>query len=277
MKPLLKWAGGKRQILDKLKNYMPDTYNNYYEPFVGAGALLLSLDIKAPKKVYINDINEDLYAIYSTLGNLDSLNELITLLDDYQEKHNEDFYYKMRSLDRSPRWEITPHYKKAARAIYLNKACYNGLYRVNSKGYFNTPSGKKLEVKLYDKENLYSIYNFISGGSVILSHDDFEDAVRSAKSGDFVYFDPPYDNYVNKRNFTSYSKFDFTKEDQTRLANLFKYLTKKGVKCMLSNHNTEFIRELYKDYNINVISARRSINCNGNDRKHVEEVIITNY
>ncbi len=276
MSPVVKWAGGKRQILDKIKSNMPNEFNNYYEPFVGGGALLFDL---APEHAVINDVNHELISIYQCLKDDELCLLMIDELNKHKENHTEDYYYKVREMDRNPRYELEPVYVKAARAIYLNKAGWNGLYRVNSNGYFNVPSGKKIKekLKLYDKFNIDEIHTYFKNNDVSILSVDFVEATRTAKTGDFVYFDPPYDTWEEKESFTAYSKFDFNKDDQRRLAECFKDLTKRGVKCMLSNHNTAFINELYKGFNIYVIPAKRMINSKADGRGAVEEVIITNY
>lgn len=274
MNPVVKWAGGKRQIIEKIKAAMPEQFNSYYEPFVGGGALLFEL---APKNAVINDVNQELLAIYKCLQDKELFDLMVQELDKHEVNHSEEYYYQVREWDRNPRFELESIWKRAARAIYLNKACFNGLYRVNAKGYFNVPSAKKEKVKTYDAQNLKEIYEYFSNENVLILSGDFVEACRTARAGDFVYFDPPYDVPEDKGSFTAYSKFDFTKDDQIRLANCFKKLSEKGVKCMLSNHNTPFINELYEGFNIQVITARRNINSKGDARGAVEEVIITNY
>jgi DNA adenine methylase len=273
-KPFVKWAGGKRQIMPEIKKYVPENYDTFYEPFVGGGAVLFEL---APKNAVINDVNQELLSIYKCLQDRELFDLTVEELNKHEANHSEEYYYEVREWDRSPRSELEPIWKRAARAIYLNKACFNGLYRVNAKGYFNVPSAKKEKVKTYDAQNLEEIYNYFSNENVQILSGDFVEACRTAREGDFVYFDPPYDVPEDKGSFTAYSKFDFNRDDQIRLANCFKKLTEKGVKCMLSNHNTPFINELYEGFNIQVITARRSINSKGDARGAVEEVIITNY
>jgi DNA adenine methylase len=202
---------------------------------------------------------------------------MIDQLIEYEEKHSEEFYYELRAIDRRQDFNNLDDYFIAARMIYLNKACFNGLYRVNSNGYFNVPSGKKKNVRAYDKENFDSIYDYFNSSDITITSDDYEKVVESAKPGDFVYFDPPYDVLDEKKTFTSYSKSAFGKEEQERLSKVYKKLSDKGVYVMLSNHNTQFINELYKEFNINVIKAKRMINSKGSGRGDVEEVIITNY
>ena len=275
IKPFVKWAGGKRQILDKLKSFMPSDYNTYYEPFVGGGALLFDL---APKSAIINDSNSELMNVFNVLCYDKLYSKMCKYLNKFERKHSEEFYYEIRNIDRNKKkFNRMNICKRAARTIYLNKACFNGLYRVNSKGEFNVPFGKKSKVNTYDGENLLNVYAYLSNNDndITILCTDFENAVSTAKEGDFVYFDPPYDSDTN--TFNSYTEDGFGKNEQRRLARVFKDLDSRGVKVMLSNHNTILINELYKDYNIHVIEAKRSINSKGNKRGNVNEVIITNY
>lgn len=274
MSPVVKWAGGKRQILEKLKANLPEKFNNYFEPFIGGGALLFDL---APKNATINDVNQELLAIYTCLKDDELYRLMLEELDKHEKYHSEEYYYQVREWDRDPRFELEPLWKRAARAIYLNKSCFNGLYRVNAKGYFNVPSAKKEHVLTYSKANMEEIHEYFKDDNVTILSGDFVEATRNAHEGDFVYFDPPYDSWEDKESFTAYSKFDFNKDDQRRLADCFKDLTNRGVKCMLSNHNTAYINELYNGFNIQIIKAKRMINANAAGRGAVEEVIITNY
>ena len=273
-KPIVKWAGGKRQLIDKLLEHMPKEYNNYFEPFIGGGALLFEL---MPNNATINDVNQELLAIYRCLANNEWFKLMIEDLEKNEKKHSEDYYYEIRKIDRNPEFEKLPIWKRASRAIYLNKSCFNGLYRVNSNGYFNVPSGKKKKVQTYDKENIIKLHDYFMNNNVTILEGDFSKAVENAKPGDFVYFDPPYDPFDDRESFTSYTKFNFSKEDQKRLADLFKELSNKGVYVMLSNHNTKYINELYEGFNIYIVNAKRMINADSKGRGNVEEVIITNY
>ena len=272
-KPFVKWAGGKRQIIDKLKKYIPEEYNTYYEPFVGGGALLFEL---APKNAVINDFNDELMNVYTCIKDSDKFEKMCKELNHHEAEHSEEYYYKIRNIDRDrKKYNKLPDYKKAARTIYLNKACFNGLYRVNSKNEFNVPFGKKEHVNTYEGQNLGIICGYLNFNNVEILSTDFEEAVKSAKEGDFIYFDPPYDS--DKNIFTSYTNEGFGKEEQERLAKVFKELDSRGCYVMLSNHNTKLINDLYKGYNIHIIEAKRNINSDGKKRGKVEEVIITNY
>ena len=272
-KPFVKWAGGKRQIIDKLKKYVPDEFDTYYEPFVGGGALLFEL---SPKKAVINDSNKELMNVYNVLCDEDKFNKMCRLLNNYEVNHNEEFFYQIRNKDRSKSsFNRLSDYTRAARTIYLNKACFNGLYRVNSKNEFNVPFGKKTNVNTYDGGNLITVSNYLTMNDIKILCMDFEESVKDAKVGDFVYFDPPYDSDTS--TFNNYTEDGFGKEEQRRLARVFRELDSRGVYVMLSNHNTTLVKELYDGYNIHVIEAKRNINANGNKRGKVEEVIITNY
>ena len=272
-KPFVKWAGGKRQIINKLKEYAPDEFDTYYEPFVGGGALLFEL---SPKKAVINDYNEELMNVFRCIKEEEKFNKMCIELNKYEVNHSEEFYYEMRSKDKDKaKYNKMPDYKKAARTIYLNKACFNGLYRVNKNNEFNVPFGKKTKVNTYDGQNLGIIHSYLNFNEVTIQSIDFEESVKTAKSGDFIYFDPPYDSET--RTFNDYTENGFGKEEQVRLARVYKELADKGCYVMLSNHNTTLVKELYKDYNIHLIEAKRNINSNGKKRGKVEEVIITNY
>lgn len=272
--PFVKWAGGKTQLLEVIESHLPETFNRYFEPFVGGGALLFKLQ---PKAFSINDSNEELICVYKCFEN----NELFELLKNellkHEENHSEEYYYKVREMDKLEGFSSLPIYVRAGRMIYLNKACFNGLYRVNSKGFFNVPSGKKKAVNCFDKKTFDNLNLFFKNRKPAITNIDFEEAVKNAKAGDFVYFDPPYDTWEEKNSFTSYDKNVFGKEEQVRLAKVFKELSDKGVYVMLSNHNTKFINELYKGFHITVVPAKRMINSKADGRGEVEEVIITNY
>lgn len=272
-KPFVKWAGGKRQIIHELKKYVPDEFDTYYEPFIGGGALLFEL---MPKKAVINDQNEELMNVYKVLCDDEKYTKMCRLLNSYEKRNDEEFYYEIRDKDRSQKtMNKMSDYTKAARTVYLNKACFNGLYRVNSKNEFNVPYNKKSHINTYDASNLLTVNMYLTMNDITILCTDFEEAVSTCKEGDFVYFDPPYDTVNN--SFTTYTKEGFGKEEQIRLSEVFKKLDQKGVKVMLSNHNTDFIRELYKEYSIHEIEAKRNINSNGSKRGKVTEVIITNY
>lgn len=271
--PVLKWAGGKTQLLPEINKRLPKQFNTYYEPFFGGGALLFSL---LPSSAVINDLNYELMNVYKCIKHDTQFLRLLKELDRHQSLHSKSYYYLIRDLDCSPYYKNWRDYERAARTIYLNKTCFNGLYRVNKKGHFNTPIGTEKYKKLYDLDNITNMHEYLKNNNVKILCGSYSSAVKDAKAGDFVYFDPPYD-YQDGDGFTSYTADGFTKENQVELFNLFKELSDKGVYVMLSNNNTDFIRDLYKDYNIGVVHAKRAINHKGDGRGAVEEVIITNY
>ena len=272
-KPFVKWAGGKRQIIDKLKKYVPEEFDTYYEPFVGGGALLFEL---SPKHAVINDSNEELMNVYRCLCDEEKFKKMCNVLNHYETSHSEEFFYEVRNKDRSKNaYNRLSDYTRAARTIYLNKACFNGLYRVNSKNEFNVPFGKKLKVNTYEGSNLITVSNYLTMNDIKILSVDFEEAVKDAKKGDFIYFDPQYDSDTS--TFNSYTEEGFNKDEQRRLASVFKELDKRGCYVMLSNHNTLLVNELYKEYHFHIIEAKRNINANGKKRGKVEELIITNY
>ena len=272
-KPFVKWAGGKRSIIDKLMKLVPEDYKTYYEPFVGGGAMLYELE---PKKAVINDYNAELMNVYECVKDEKKFANMCSELNKHETKHSEEYYYEIRNLDRDKKkFNKLEDYKRAARTIYLNKACFNGLYRVNSKNEFNVPSGKKDKVNTYDGPNLGIIHCLLNFNDIKLLSTDFEEAVKDAKKGDFIYFDPPYDSDTS--TFNDYTENGFGKEEQIRLSEVFKDLDKRGCYVMLSNYNTTLIKELYKEYNFNYITAQRNIGARAKNRGKVEEVIITNY
>jgi DNA adenine methylase len=272
LEPFVKWAGGKRQLLSKITASMPKNFNSYYEPFVGGGALFMRL---CHKRTIISDISYELVLSYLVI--LNDLEILMSRLDQHEIEHLKnpmEYYYEVRSLDKDPGLSNLSDVEVAARFIYLNKACFNGLYRVNNKGFFNVPSGKKERIKTHDKSNLKKLSQYFRE-SVEIRQGDFESSCYDVAPGDFVFFDPPYD-LLNETTFEKYNVNSFGKEGQIRLANFAKDLDKKGVYFMVTNHNTPLINELYKDFNIEVVQVKRMINSDSSNRVG-EEVIITNY
>ena len=266
--PFLKWAGGKRQLLSQIDLYIPKSFNKYIEPFVGGGALFFYL---LPKNAILNDINQDLINTYRVIK--ENVSELITSLKKH--KNEEEYFYKIRSVDRNlDEFKTWSDVEKASRIIYLNRCCYNGLYRVNSKGYFNAPFGKYKNPKICNEENLKLVHKVLK--DVKLMNTSFELCLNYAKKDDFIYFDPPYVPISESANFTSYTKSSFKKEDQIKLFNVFKELDQKGCKLLLSNSYNEFILKLYKNYQINIVYAKRAINSNPDKRGEIKEVLIIN-
>lgn len=271
MKPVIKWAGGKTQLLHHIITMLPTQYNNYFEPFIGGGAVLFHI---SPASAMINDVNSELINMYTQIKKRPTkVISYLSVLDKGHEQSRDpkSYYYHIRHLYNENLGTHSP--EQASRLIYLNKHCFNGLYRVNSKGFFNVPFNNKKAGNSFDKQNILEISKYLR--SVRIRNVDFERAVKNAKKGDFVFFDSPYAP-LNPTSFTDYTKDGFHYEDHLRLANLFKKLTNKGVYCMLTNHNTPLINELYKDFEQKIVPVSRSINSKATKRKG-EEIIIINY
>ena len=268
-RPFLKWAGGKRQLLPQISELVPKM-KTYYEPFIGAGAVLFHLQ---PKKAIINDTNVELINCYHTIKyNLDKLIE-----DLNNHKNEKEYFYSIRELDRMPAYKKLSDVGRSSRIIYLNKTCYNGLFRVNSQGQFNTPFGRYINPKIVDETVLKAVNKYLNSSDVTILNLDFEEAVSTARKGDFIYFDPPYDPISDTSSFTGYDINGFNKNEQKRLKDTFEELTNKGVKCMLSNSKTPFITKLYNEYVTIDVSAIRSINSNASKRGKIEEILVLNY
>lgn len=272
--PFIKWVGGKRQLYNEIEKLIPKSYNNYIEPFVGGGAVLYLLH---PKKAIINDYNYELITTYQQVANnLESLKKLLKRYEKQHVKNPQEFYLKIRELDKNPGLDKLSELEIAARFIYLNKAGFNGMYRVNKSGFFNVPWNQKEIVNTFDDSNLNKVCNYFNENKIKMYNADFEKIIEKAKPGDFIYIDPPYD-YITDQTFDQYNENGFGKEDQIRLANACHRLHEKGCMFLLSNHNTGFIKNLYKGYNINIVHAKRMINSNASKRSGCEEVLIYNY
>lgn len=271
-KPFLKWLGGKTRLLPELKRRMPQQIGTYVEPFAGGAALFFDT---RPTQAILNDANHKLVNLYISVR--DHKDELVASLSSYEYEYNslttlnakQDFYYQSRTEFNACGFETDLTVSDAARFVFLNKTCFNGLYRENAAGKFNAAFGWKQTVRLYDDANLTSCSSTLQ--DVLIGCGDFEDVCMGLSDGDFVYFDPPYNS-----TFNSYRKGGFGEECQMRLHSLFDRLTERGVRCMLSNSNTEFVRNLYGGYNIEVVLAKRMINRNSAEHNG-EELIITNY
>ena len=275
-KPFVKWVGGKRQLIPELLKYIPRNFNNYFEPFVGGGALffeLYNLGILKNKKVFLFDINEELINAYKIIR--DYPNELIEKLKEFKSKHNKEFYYQIRELDRTDNYKKLSNIIKAARFIYLNKTCFNGLYRVNKKGYFNVPMGKYKTPKILDENNILLVSKALQ--NTIIKHCDYKKVLEYAQKEDFIYFDPPYYPLTETSNFTSYTQEKFLKKEQIELFETFDILSQKGCFVLESNSDTKFINNLYNKFKIKKVFANRSINSKVNNRGKITEVLIRNY
>lgn len=241
IKPFLKWAGGKRQLINVIREHLPEKYQNYYEPFVGGGALLFHLQ---PKKAIVGDINAELINCYQVLKN--SHSELIKDLSKHV--NDKDYFYQVRSWDREESYVYRNLIEKASRIIFLNKTCFNGLYRVNLNGQFNTPFGRYKNPFIVDIETLNDVSEYLNKSSLEILNLDFQDCLKGATENDFVYLDPPYDVISNTANFTAYNQKGFNKSEHKRLKLTVDRLTAIGCKVLVSNACTEFITELYRDY-----------------------------
>ncbi len=262
-RPFLKWAGGKRSLIPEIAQRLPDEFNSYWEPFLGGGAVFFALESRI-SRAYLSDVNAELALVYQVVKR--RVDELIDALDDHAARHDEkDYYYTIRK-----RTNIHDSVERAARFIYLNKTCYNGLYRVNKKGKFNVPRGNYKNPCICDRDNLRAASKVL--GNATIRFDDFD--IINPDSGDFVYCDPPYDG-----TFTSYDANGFGNEDQRRLRDAVLKWHSQSVNVMLSNSDTDFIRNLYSDdvFHIHEVNAPRNINCKGDGRESVGELLITSY
>ena len=270
-RPFLKWAGGKKQMLKQYNLFFPKEFKNYIEPFVGAGAVFfhfLDMDYLASNKhILLIDTNDELINCYQVIQ--EDSDRLISVLSSLKYSNDKDVFYKIRSENPEDRFE------RAARTIYLNRTCFNGLYRVNSKGEFNVPFGKYKNPQICDSENLSAIHLALRGINIVC--DDFAKCLDFAGENDFIYFDPPYQPLSKTSNFTSYTKNSFNEEQQFRLSRVFEKLDHKGCKIMMSNSDTALIRELYDKFRIEVVYASRAISCKAEGRGKINELVIMNY
>jgi DNA adenine methylase len=268
--PVVKWAGGKRQIIEQIIKYVPD-FSIYYEPFLGGGAVLFALQ---PEEAVVNDINSELINLYKVIK--DNVDELIEELK--QHRNEEDYYYKIRELDRNKDKysKLTP-VQKASRLIYLNKTCYNGLFRVNKAGEFNTPFGNYRNPNIVNEITLRAVSNYFNQARVTFTCKDFEEVLKEAGKEAFVYLDPPYYPISDTSSFTGYVKGGFDRDEQIRLKKACDKLNEKGIKFLLSNSAADFIKNLYRDYRIEIISAKRAINSKAERRGEIDEVLVMNY
>ena len=278
--PFVKWAGGKTQLLDRLDKRIPLAFNRYFEPFLGGGAFFYHLATVRNLKfvAYLSDKNQELINVYNVVKS--NVDQLIDILKIYKKKYHKapkDFYRELRDrFDIENRTDI----EKAARLITLNKTCYNGLYRVNSQGKFNVPMGKYNNPIICDSENLRNANLILRSIDSHLYWEDYQKILTDkAQKGDFVYLDPPYNPMTSTANFTGYTGDRFTEKDQERLAVIFKKLDARGCKVLLSNSDTEYVRELYADYvkNIRRVTVRRNINSRASKRLGHIELLICNY
>lgn len=270
--PFLKWVGGKRQLMSSIIDHLPNDIKDYkyIEPFIGGGAVLFNLQ---PKNATINDSNKELINVYQVIKN--NLEELI--VDLKKHKNEADYFYEIRSLDRSEEFEKLTDVQKASRVIFLNKTCFNGLYRVNSAGEFNSPFGRYKNPNIVNEPTLKAVNKFLNNNNIEILSGDYNDVLKNTDKKCFVYLDPPYHPISESSNFTGYVQGGWNIYDQVDLKTACDELEKKGVKFLLSNSSAPFIEDLYKDYKITVVKANRAINSNGANRGEVDEVLIRNY
>lgn len=269
--PILKWVGGKRQLLKVIRPLLPKRIGTYCEPFIGGGALFFDLQ---PNTAYINDINDELIRVYNIIKN--NVEALITILQDF--RNEADFFYAVRDWDRDKaRYSSLPDVQKAARVLYLNKTCYNGLFRVNNAGEFNSPFGNYRNPNIVNAPTLRAVSAYLNTATVYLTSVHYSEVLKILPKGTFVYLDPPYDPVSDTSGFTGYSKGGFTRDDQIKLRECCDELNANGFKFMLSNSATDFIKEQYTAYHITIVQAKRVVNSDSTKRGGIDELIVRNY
>lgn len=269
--PVVKWVGGKRQLLPTLVPLLPKKFTTYCEPFLGGGAMLFW---KQPSKAIVNDINSDLIHMYEVIR--DDVENLI--LELKKHKNESAYFYEIRDWDRDrEKYDALSSIEKAARIIYLNKTCYNGLFRVNNAGEFNTPFGNYKNPNIVNAPTLRAVSAYFLSAKITFSCCDYKEVLAKVPRGTFVYLDPPYDPVSDTAKFTGYSRGGFCRDDQIRLRDCCDALDRKGIKFMLSNSATDFIIEQYSAYHITVVKAKRAVNSDAARRGQVDEVVVRNY
>jgi DNA adenine methylase len=274
-KPFVKWAGGKRQLIVKLQKNLPNEFDTYYEPFLGGGALLFHLLYNHPNlKCHVSDLNSDLILAYITIR--DKIDELLDSLQKHSEqyyKNSKSYYYLVR--ESKPKNQVA----KVSRLLFLNRTCFNGLYRVNSKGQFNVPLGRYTRPNIVNKDNLLAVHQILQSKNITITCRDFSNISKVITKRDFVYFDPPYQPQSKTANFTSYTNNDFSYHDFKRLVTLCEELDSKGCKIMLSNSRTRDVLNFFSSsrWNIVEVDANRAINSNSHKRTGHTELLIMNY
>lgn len=265
--PFLKWVGGKRQLMPSIIEHLPENIKGYkyLEPFVGGGAVLFNLQ---PKNAIINDFNEELINVYQVIKN--NLDELIA--DLKKHKNEAEYFYLIRGLDRNGKFKKLTAVQRASRVVFLNKTCFNGLYRVNNAGEFNSPFGRYKNPNIVNEPTLKAVNKFLNSNNIEIKSGDYSEILNLADKKCFVYLDPPYYPVSESSNFTGYVQGGWNMYDQIDLKTACDELHKKGVKFLLSNSSADFIKDLYKDYKITIVKANRAINSNGADRGEVDEV-----
>lgn len=270
--PFLKWVGGKRQIMPSIVELLPKNIGrlNYVEPFIGGGAVLFHLQ---PQNAIINDFNSELINVYEVVR--DNLDELI---QDLKTHRNEaDYFYELRGLDRTDGFNNLTNIQKASRVIYLNKTCFNGLYRVNNSGEFNSPFGKYKNPNIVNEPTLKAVNRFLNQNNIIIQTGDYANVLENIPENSFVYLDPPYHPISESSNFTGYIQGGWDLWDQIRLREVCDNLNERGIKFLLSNSSAQLIKDQYQNYQINIVKANRSINSDASNRGEIDELLIRNY
>ena len=270
--PILKWVGGKRQLLDSIEPLIPKC-STYYEPFLGGGAVLFC---RQPAKAVINDSNQELMNVYLTIK--EEPEALISKLEEHREKNCEDYFYHVRALDRDKQgFGYLTNVERAARIIYLNKTCYNGLFRVNSSGEFNSPWGRYKNPNITNETTIQALSDYFNQADITIKCGDYREALKGIRKGAFVYFDPPYVPISASASFTGYTAGGFGEQEQIALKEQCDALNARGIKFLLSNSACTFIEELYKDYIVEYVNAKRVINANPEKRGEIKEILVHNY
>ena len=267
--PIVKWVGGKRQLLPEIMPFINKKCSTYVEPFVGGGAVFFELQ---PKKAIINDYNHELINVYIVIR--DHAQELIQLLEKHNSCNSEEYFYFVRTLDRMEKYKGMSIVEKAARIIYLNKTCYNGLYRVNSAGQFNSPYGKYKNPNIVNEALIRGMSKYLQSNKITIRQGDYKDVLKGLRRGAFVYLDPPYMPISSSSSFTGYTENGFSYEQQVMLKEECDKLREKGIAFLQSNSDCEEIQELYKGYKVKTVQAKRSINSKGDKRGEINEVLI---
>ena len=269
--PVVKWVGGKRQLLPQLLPLIPKRMTAYCEPFLGGGAVLFALQ---PKRALVNDLNQDLITVYRVIKeNADALIEHLS-----RHENTPEYFYRIRDLDRDKEaYAALSDVEKASRLLYLNKTCYNGLFRVNASGAFNSPYGHYRRPNIVNEQTIRGVSRYFNSCDITFFSGDFASVLEQVPKGGFVYLDPPYDPVSDTASFTGYNRGGFGREEQVRLKECCDALTARGVKFLLSNSATPFIRELYGSYRVSIVQARRAVNSVASRRGAIEEVLVRNY
>lgn len=269
LKPVLKWVGGKRQLLDEILPRLPKSPKLYVEPFVGGGAVLLAYQ---PRHAVVNDYNAELVNVYEVIR--DSPDDLLDLLREHDAKNTSEHFYEVRALDREPGFPDMGKVERASRIIYLNKTCFNGLYRVNSAGQINSPYGRYKHPNIINEQGIRALSKYLAG-DVRLTCGDYAEVLKDLPKGSFVYLDPPYMPLSETSAFTGYTEGGFSYTEQVRLRDECIKLREQGIRFLQSNSDCKAIRELYADFDIATVQAKRAINSKGDGRGAVSEVLIS--